>query len=191
MLIETKDNGGGDGGTDEAEVVSGGGGGGDECPKEMPCIDCGDSCKPEVYKATCTIADKKIKCSDNGMWDYVDGGGGGEDFSPADECPKAMPCIDCGDSCKPKVHKATCTIDDKKIKCSAAGMWDYVDGGGGGEDFSLGTQRECPKERPCPDCEDACDPKVDTGICKYDPDWSLKCNPNGVGNIGAPTWDFV
>ena len=28
--------------------------------------------------------------------------------------PQSMPCIDCGDSCKPKVHKSTCTIDDKK-----------------------------------------------------------------------------
>ena len=123
-----------------------------------------------------------IETKDNGGGD-----GGGEDFSLGDECPKEMPCIDCGDSCKPEVHKATCTIGGKKIKCSAAGMWDYA----GGDDYSLGAAAECPKERPCPDCEDACDPKVDTGICKYDPDWSLKCNPNGVGNIGSPTWDFV
>ena len=119
MLIETNDDGGGE----DFSL-------GDECPKEMPCIDCGDACKPKVHKATCTIGDKKIKCSDNGMWDYADGGGG-EDFSlgagAAAGCPKEIPCIDCGDKCKPKVDKGTCPYDGRKsIKCSANGMWDYV-----------------------------------------------------------------
>ena len=121
------------------------------------------------------------------------GDGGGEDFSlDGEECPKEMPCIDCGDACKSDVNKATCPYDwgkcedDRKANVKCVGdMWDYEDyaslkcsKGGGGEDFSLAaapaaaSASACPKEQPCPveggigECKAPC--KQNDGPCEYD-----------------------
>ena len=138
MLIETEDNGGGDGGGEDFSL------GGEECPKEMPCIDCGDACKSDVNKATCPYDwgkcedDRKanVKCVGD-MWDYEDYAslkcsktGGGEDYALSGngaECPIKKPNLDSGDSCKPEVNKKSCRYDEGMrwltLLCNPNGKW--------------------------------------------------------------------
>ena len=59
------------------------------------------------------------------------GDGGGEDFSlgawSAAECPKAMPCGDCGEKCNQNAYNfKICQYDDKQVNCIGGGVWYYV-----------------------------------------------------------------
>ena len=59
------------------------------------------------------------------------GDGGGEDFSlgawSAAECPKAMPCGDCGEKCNQNAYNfKICQYDDKQVNCIGGGVWYYA-----------------------------------------------------------------